>query len=207
MLLTIWEKLEERIIAFLLVFMTLLVFLDVVMRFGFGTGFLWTQELTLYTSAWFVLFGISYGLKVGAHIGVDAVLKLFPPKGRRFLSALAVLLCICYCILFLYGSWVYLYKVYTIGITVDDLRFPMWLVNALPESIIHSWQIDMEDPLLPLWLPQSILLFGMLLFAIRLLALFFAIITGKAEGFHQIDEAEESLKLAKKLSVAEEELP
>jgi C4-dicarboxylate transporter DctQ subunit len=204
MLLTLWNTLEERIIAFLLVFMTLLVFLDVIMRFGFGTGFLWTQELTLYTSAWFVLFGISYGLKVGAHIGVDAVLNLLPPKPRRVLSALAVLLCIGYCILFIYGSWGYLSKVYSIGITVEDLRFPMWMVEAFPQSIIDSWQIDMTDPLLPLWLPQSILIFGMMLFGIRLSALFYAIITGKADGFHQIDEAEESLKLAKKLAVDEE---
>lgn len=206
MLLNIWDKLEEGIIASLLVFMTLLVFLDVVMRFGFGTGFLWTQELTLYTSAWFVLFGISYGLKVGAHIGVDAVLKLVPPKAQRILSAIAAFFCICYCVLFFYGSWIYLSKVYMIGITVEDLRFPMWFVHRLPEGIIEAWQIDMEDPLLPLWLPQSILLFGMALFSIRLTHLFFNIVTGKSSGFHHIDEAEVSLQLAKKLSVSEDML-
>ena len=37
-------------------------------------------------SAWFVLLGVSYGLKVGAHIGVDAVVRLFPPVGRRITS-------------------------------------------------------------------------------------------------------------------------
>jgi C4-dicarboxylate transporter DctQ subunit len=206
MLLTIWNKLEEGIIAFLLVFMTLLVFLDVVMRFGFGTGFLWTQELTLYCSAWFVLFGISYGLKVGAHIGVDAVLNLVPDSVYRVLSAFAAFLCICYCALFLYGSWIYLKEVYTIGITVDDLRFPQWLVNSLPESIIESWHIDLDDPLLPLWLPQSILLIGMTMFSIRLIHLFYTIVTGKARGFHRIDEAEESLRLAEKLAVAEDKL-
>ena len=206
MLLTLWDKFEERAIAFLLVFMTLLVFLDVIMRFGFGTGFLWTQELTLYTSAWFVLFGISYGLKVGAHIGVDAVLKLVPPKAQVILSAIAAFFCICYCFLFIYGSWQYLSKVYTIGITVDDLRFPMWFINALPENIITAWHIDMEDPLLPLWLPQSILIIGMVLFSIRLIQLFFNIITGKCDGFHRIDEAQESLELAKKLSLDEDKL-
>ncbi len=206
MLLTLWDKFEEGLIAFLLVFMTLLVFLDVVMRFGFGTGFLWTQELTLYTSSWFVLFGISYGLKVGAHIGVDAVLKLTSTKVQRILSALAAFLCICYCALFIYGSWIYLSKVYQIGITVEDLRFPMWMVNSFPDSIIQAWQIDTSDPLLPLWMPQSILIFGMGLFAIRLIQLFIHIVTGKVDGFNHIDEAEESLELAKKLSVSEDDL-
>lgn len=196
-----WNRLEEGIIAFLLVFMTLLVFLDVIMRFGFGTGFLWTQELTLYTSAWFVLFGISYGLKVGAHIGVDAVIKLLPSGPRRVLSAVAVVLCLCYCAIFIYGSWVYLHKIYTIGISMDDLRFPMWLVNMLPENLIETWQIDKEDPLILLWMPQSILIFGLLLFSFRLMQLLYHVIIGKSSGFHHIDEAEASLQLAKKLSV------
>ena len=57
---------EEVIIALLLVTMTLLVVFEVVLRFGFGTGVLWMEELTLHMSAWFVLFGASYGVKVGA---------------------------------------------------------------------------------------------------------------------------------------------
>ena len=101
MLLRFLQKAEENIIAFLLVAMTLLVFADVVMRFGFGTGLLWSQELTLYLSAWFVMFGISYGLKVGAHIGVDAVVKLFPTHIQRVVSSIAVILCLVYCGLFL----------------------------------------------------------------------------------------------------------
>ena len=51
---------EEVIICILLILTTLLVFLDVVMRFGFNAGFMWTQELTLHMSAWMVLFGASY---------------------------------------------------------------------------------------------------------------------------------------------------
>ena len=77
MFLRILNRAEEALICFLLVATTLLVFLDVVMRFGFNAGFLWSQELTLNMSAWFVLLGASYGLKMGSHIGMDAFVKLF----------------------------------------------------------------------------------------------------------------------------------
>jgi len=211
MLKLFWNRLEEGMIAFLLVFMTLLVFLDVVMRFGFGTGFLWTQELTLYTSAWFVLFGISYGLKVGAHIGVDAVIELVPPGARRVLTMIAIILCLGYCAIFIYGSWVYLSKIYTIGVSMDDLRFPAWFINMLPEKLIVAWQIDLEDPMILLWMPQSILLVGLFLFAGRLFELLYRVIIGESVGFFHVDEAEESLELAKKLSqeksTQEEEQP
>ena len=199
------HRAEENIIAFLLVAMTLLVFLDVVMRFGFGSGFLWSQELTLYLSAWFVMFGISYGLKVGAHIGVDAVVKLLPTGFQRIVSSIAVILCLVYCGLFLYGSWIYLSKMYRIGIGMEDLKVPLWFVHMWSEQTLEAWKIDPEDPLVPLWLSQGILIVGFCLFSLRLLELLWAIIIGKATGFRHKDEAEESMHLAEELAAEKEQ--
>ncbi len=83
MFLRVLNRVEEAVICILMVSTTLLVFLDVVMRFGFNAGFLWSQELTLHMSGWFVLLGASYGLKQGSHIGMDAFVKLFPTGGQE----------------------------------------------------------------------------------------------------------------------------
>jgi len=205
MLLRFLQKAEENIIAFLLVAMTLLVFTDVVMRFGFGTGLIWSQELTLYLSAWFVLFGISYGLKVGAHIGVDAVVKLLPSHIQRVASSLAVILCLVYCGLFFYGAWIYLQKMYQLGIGMEDLSVPLWFAHLWSEETLEAWKIDPEDPLIPLWISQSILLIGLSLFSIRLLELLWSVVTGKSSGFRHTNEAEESMHLAKELSAEKEQ--
>ena len=90
MFLRVIDRLKEGFVSFLLVGMTLLVFFEVVMRFGFNTGFLWVQELTLHASAWLVLFGAFYGIKVDAHIGVDSVIKMIPSRPRRWVSMAAV---------------------------------------------------------------------------------------------------------------------
>ena len=193
------NRFEESFIAFLLVAMTLLVFLDVVMRLGFGSGFLWSQELTLHLSAWFVLFGISYGLKVGAHIGVDALLKLTPEPVHRALSLIAILLCLVYCGFIIYGSWIYLGKMYSLGISVEDMRFPLWLVQTLPESVNEFLRIDTEEPLMPLWITQSILILGFVFSSIRLLLLFARVFRCEAMGFGHVNEANESLELAKQI--------
>ncbi len=194
------HKIEEGIIAALLVAMTLLVFMDVVMRFGWGSGFLWSQELTLYLSAWFVLFGISYGLRVGAHIGVDAFVRLLPDRIHRIATLLAILFSLIYCAFFLYGGWVYLFKMYQLGIGMEDLKLPQWFVSRLSDESLELWTIDPEDPLFPLWASQSIILVGMALFAIRLLELFWRVASGQQLGFHQTTEADESLHLAKELA-------
>ena len=168
---------EETIICLLLATMTLLVFVEVVMRFGFGTGVMWAQEATLHLSAWLVLFGTSYGIKVGSHIGVDALVKIMPSKVRRIVSGIAVIACLFYCGLFIKGAWVYLAKIQKIAIELDDMPIPKWIAH-------------------------SILLIGMVLIGIRLLMLLWQIIIGRAEGFSMTDEAKESMRLADEAKAA-----
>ncbi|NEX19922.1 TRAP transporter small permease [Thiorhodococcus mannitoliphagus] len=168
------DKAEEAIISLLLVAMTLLVFWEVILRFVFNTGLSWGQEATLHLSAWFVLFGVSYGLKVGAHIGVDAFVQLLSPLGQRLITIIAVLLSLAYCGLFIYGSWVYLSKMHMIGIELEDIEVQTWIAH-------------------------SILLIGLVMLTIRLLVLLWQVATGKVAGFQRTDEAKESMHLAEEL--------
>ncbi|SCA56951.1 putative C4-dicarboxylate transporter [Candidatus Terasakiella magnetica] len=189
------RQLEEGVLSFLLVFMTLLVFIEVVLRFGFNTGIHWAQELTLHASAWFVLFGISYGVKVGAHIGVDAVVRLLSPPVKRLVSIVAVLLCLLYCVLILMGAWVYLAKVYKIGLAMEDMPTPSILMALIPESMMwDTFKIDEEEPLLPMWFAHGPLLIGFLLLAYRFLEVLKKLVTGEWIEMHMADEAKEALE-------------
>jgi C4-dicarboxylate transporter DctQ subunit len=179
MFLRILNRIEEAAICLLLVATTALVFIDVVMRFGFNAGFLWSQELTLLMSAWFVLLGASYGLKVGAHIGMDAFVKLFPAVGRRILTGIGCVLGIIYCGLILKGSWLYLKKVKMIGIGMEDL------------------------PGLPTWIAHGMLIVGFVFLTIRLLIILWAVFTGQSDGFKHADEAKESMAIVEELKKGE----
>jgi C4-dicarboxylate transporter DctQ subunit len=174
MFMRIMNRAEEAVICILLVLTTLLVFIDVVMRFGFNTGFMWSQELTLHMSAWFVLFGSSYGLKVGSHIGMDAFIKLFPRTMRRILSGIAAILAISYCSLIFYGSWIYLKKMKMIGIDLEDIPVPTWLAHGM-------------------------LLVGFAFLIIRLMIILWSIITNKADGFKHADEAKDSMAIVEEI--------
>ena len=177
MFIRIINGLEEAMISILLATMTLLVFLEVVLRFGFSTGFMWAQELTLHLSFWMVMLGVSYGVKVGSHIGVDVLVKIMPDKARRVVSSFAVIACLTYCGLFSYGVWGYLAKMYKYGIELEDMPIPKWVAH-------------------------SMLLIGMIMIAIRLLQLLWAIATGKTDSFNLVDEAKESMHLAEETQSA-----
>ena len=196
MLSKISKSFEESFVSLLLVSMTLLVFSEVIARFLFNVGFLWMEEVTLTLGAWFVLFGASYGVKVGAHIGVDAFVQTLPAKVRKITAIAAVLLCLCYCSLFLYGSWNYLAKMYSIGITMEDVYMPQVFVGLFTEDTLWDvFRVDAEDPLMPLWISQSILLIGFVLLFYRFFQLLLQVISGKADGFKFADEAKESMHL------------
>lgn len=161
--------LEEGLVSLILVVMTLVVFVEVVLRFGFNTGMIWADEFVLHLSAWMVLLGASYGVKVGSHIGVDAVVRLLPSPARRAVTLIAIALCLIYCWLFIQGSWVYLQKVHRIGIELEDLPIEKWLAH-------------------------SILLIGFVLLAIRFLLLGWHVLQGKSDSFGFADEAKEALE-------------
>lgn len=169
MLKRIVDRLEEGVISLLLVGMTVLVFYEVVLRFVFNAGHLWIQEVTLLSSAWMVMLGASYGIKVGCHIGVDAVVRLIPSRPRRWISIVATCLALTYCGLFIYGSWIYLSKMHLIGIHLQDVPVPRWIAH-------------------------SFLLIGFVLLSVRLLQLLWAFILGRASGFRLADEVAEALK-------------
>jgi C4-dicarboxylate transporter, DctQ subunit len=165
-----FKKLDEWLIALLLAAMTLLTFSQVVMRYVFNSGFTWAVELTGILFAFMIFIGISYGVRVGAHIGVDAVVKLLPSGPRRITSIVAVLLCLVYAGLVIYGSTIYVLKMKSAGIELDDLPVQIWIVRAI----------------LPL---------GFLLLALRFLPVLVNLVSGKSDRLHLADEVEEALKL------------
>lgn len=166
----ILDRIEELLVIVMLALMTLLTFLQVVMRYGFDSGFTWAVELTTVFFAVMIFVGISYGVRVGTHIGVDALIKRFPPGPRRATSIVVVLLCLLYAGLVIYGSWVYVSKMKMIGVELEDLPIPIWVV-------------------------RSILPLGYALLALRFGQVLWALVTGRSDRLHLGNEAADALKL------------
>ena len=79
-------RIEEGLVALLITLMTLITFVQVVARYVFNYSFVWALELTGVMFAWLIFVGMSYGVRVGAHIGVDALVSLMPRGIRRGVS-------------------------------------------------------------------------------------------------------------------------
>ena len=70
-----WSEFEQWVIdpaaRFLLAFITIGVFIAVVMRYGFSTSFLWGEELSLFAFIWSVFLGAAIGVRRRIHLDFD----------------------------------------------------------------------------------------------------------------------------------------
>lgn len=137
------DRLEEAAIAFLLAFMTALTFLQVVLRYGFNSGFVWALEATTYAFIWMVLIGISYGVRHNAHIGVDMAVNLLPARTRRIVGFAGVAICLAYTALMLWGSWELVSRLMALGANARDIPLPRWLLTSiLPVGfLLLGWRL------------------------------------------------------------------
>lgn len=165
----ILDHLEEWIISLMLLAMTGLTFYQVVLRYVFNGGLSWALELTTVFFAIMIFTGVSYGVRVGSHIGVDALVKLMPRGPRKAASILAVLLSLVYVGLVLTGASQYVLKMKEVGIELEDMPIERWQVLAV----------------MPL---------GLALAGWRFLQILWGLVSGKVDHFDLADEAAEALK-------------
>lgn len=202
------NEIEETAIAALLGIMTLLTFINVVLRYGFNTGLIWGLEAVTFLFAWLVLFGVSYTVKVTAQLGVDAVINLFSPPVRRILALVAAAVCILYATFVLKGAWDYWAPFAGLDATSGrwfptgfensrdqawyetiDLPFPEWL--RWIEPIMNEGETYGK---LPRFIPYAILPFGMALLLFRFVQAFVRIWRGEATSLIVSHEAEDDIK-------------
>jgi TRAP-type C4-dicarboxylate transport system permease small subunit len=91
--------------ALLLLVMVVLVFGNVVLRYGFNSGIMVSEELSRWLFIWMVFLGAVVGLRERAHLGIDSLVKALPPAGRKFCFGLSHLLMLYASGLLTEGSW------------------------------------------------------------------------------------------------------
>ncbi|MPZ09485.1 MAG: TRAP transporter small permease subunit [Kiloniellaceae bacterium] len=184
------SRLEEGAIALLLGGMVAVTFSQVVARYVFNTGAVWALELTTTFFAWMVLLGVSYGVKTGAHLGVDAFVRMLPDRFERTLVVFVGFCCCVYAGIMLFGAWDYWSKIYRFGILTEDLYVPRIIVEA-----IYGGAPDYryEEIGIPRWVRYAALPLGMALLLFRFLQATVLIALGKRELLIAGHEAEEAV--------------
>lgn len=85
-------QLLSVIMVICLIIMVLVVFGNVVMRYGFNSGIAVSEELSRWLFLWLIFLGASIAVHEQAHMGTDMVMEKLPPKWQRLGAVIAQLL-------------------------------------------------------------------------------------------------------------------
>jgi TRAP-type transport system small permease protein len=98
------RALEAFLVAVLAV-MAVLVFGNVVLRYGFASGITISEELSRLLFVWLTFLGAIPVMYQGGHLGVDMLVNALPPSGRRACRIVSNLLMLACCVVFGWGAW------------------------------------------------------------------------------------------------------
>ncbi|UQZ88593.1 hypothetical protein C4J81_04980 [Deltaproteobacteria bacterium Smac51] len=170
------EKLETALVTVALIGMTIAVFLQVLFRFaggldfyfeakGFEEGFLrsitgwfyytslsiltWTEELARYFMVWTVFVGAALGARLSVHVGIEAVVNLFPAKITRAAYLIAGVISMVFCFFVCYFGFNMVSHIGEMGQISPAMEIPMtWVYAAVPVGCflmaVHFMQAAIE---------------------------------------------------------------
>lgn len=95
----------KAVMALLLAAMVVLVFGNVVLRYGFNSGIAVSEELSRWLFVWMVFLGAIVGLREHAHLGMDSLVRRLSPAGRKLCYGLSHGLMLYASVLLTEGSW------------------------------------------------------------------------------------------------------
>lgn len=100
----LFRALEVLIVA-LLAGMAAMVFLNVVLRYGFNSGITVSEEVSRYFFVWLTFIGAVVTFRENGHVGVETMVRLFGRRGRLACMLATNLLIILCCAVLFWGTW------------------------------------------------------------------------------------------------------
>lgn len=124
------DKLEEYLMVFLVAVMTVLIFVQVVMRYVFSNSLAWTEELSRYLFLWSIWLGASYGVKTKTHVKLTVLTEKLSSKVQAVLGVITYIIWFLFVIFLVVKGYELVAQIYTSGQTSIALHLPMWIAYA-----------------------------------------------------------------------------
>jgi TRAP-type transport system small permease protein len=98
-------RLAEALLVLMLSAMVVMVFGNVVLRYGFNSGLDFSEELSRFFFIWITFLGAIIAMRQNAHLGLDTLIRVLPRAGKKFCFGLSNALMLGCCVLMFYGTW------------------------------------------------------------------------------------------------------
>ena len=148
-----FQRLTHWLMAGCLGVMAVAVFVNVVLRYGFGSGIAASEELSRLLFVWMVFLGATAAYPAGEHMAFTSLVGLLQkrPAAMVFMTALIRLLVILACVLVAWGAWQQVVvgmdsKSVVLGYSSSLLPLPAFLC-AVAIGVMAAIELVKRDPL------------------------------------------------------------
>ena len=97
-------RLVEFLLVVMLSAMVVMVFGNVVLRYGFNDSIISSEELSRFLFIWITFLGAIVTLRENAHLGVDTLVRKMSLRGKKVAAIASNLMMIGCCALMFYGT-------------------------------------------------------------------------------------------------------
>ena len=133
---TLFFRINDILLVLLLAAITAMVFVNVVLRYGFGSGLDISEEMSRFCFVWLIFLGAMTATRLNLHMGFDLVVLSVGPGLRRVLLTIANALVLGVCVLIIVGTVMQWHVNATNSAPVTGLPM-IWVFGvALPMSIV-----------------------------------------------------------------------
>jgi TRAP-type C4-dicarboxylate transport system permease small subunit len=98
-------RLAEFTLVTMLCLMVIMVFGNVVLRYGFNDGIISSEELSRYLFIWITFLGAIVTMRDNAHLGLDSLVRRLSLRGKKLAYANSNILMLGCCALMFYGTF------------------------------------------------------------------------------------------------------
>ena len=99
------QRLSEHVLAIGLGCMVIMVFGNVVLRYGFSSGITFSEEVSRFIFVWITFLGAILAFAQRAHIAMETVTRKLSPLAQRTIPIVSALLMLGCCVLMVAGGW------------------------------------------------------------------------------------------------------
>jgi TRAP-type C4-dicarboxylate transport system permease small subunit len=98
-------RLAEFTLVTMLCLMVIMVFGNVVLRYGYNDGIISSEELSRYLFIWITFLGAIVTMRDNAHLGLDSLVRRLSLRGKKLAYAISNILMLGCCALMFYGTF------------------------------------------------------------------------------------------------------
>jgi TRAP-type C4-dicarboxylate transport system permease small subunit len=95
----------EALLVLMLAAMVVMVFANVVLRYGFGSGITVSEEISRFLFVWLIFLGSVPVMRQHGHLGVEVLVGKLSAAGRRVARAVSDFFVLGCCVVFGWGAW------------------------------------------------------------------------------------------------------